>query len=63
MDDSAIMCVEVKESYDEDAEAKSYGKTKTVPTNLNHKNITCKTQKFYILFAFLSIIIAKQKHL
>ena len=32
-------------------------KTKTVPTNFNEKNITCKTQNFYILLAFLVISI------
>ena len=39
-------------------EAKSYGKTKTIPTNFNEKKATCKTQNFYILLAFLSIPIA-----
>ena len=38
MDDSAIICDEVIESYDEEI--------KTIPTNFNEKNITCKTQKF-----------------
>ena len=33
-------------------------KQKTVPTNFNRKNITCKTQNFYILLAFLLITIA-----
>ena len=46
-DDSAITCDEVIESYDEEI--------KTVPTNFNEKNITCKTQSFYILLAFLLI--------
>ena len=42
-----------------DAKAKSNDeKTKTVPTNFNQKNITCKTQSFYILLAFLLITIA-----
>ena len=46
------MCVEV---IDADAEAMSNNEaksndeeTKTVPTNFNEKNITCKTQNFYI---------------
>ena len=71
MDDSAI-------SYDEiiDAEAKSNDEeTKTIPTNFNEKNMTCKIQNLYILLAFLSTTIAllitvsiycyraKQKHL
>ena len=36
------------ESYNEEI--------KTIPTN--EKKVTCKTQSFYILFAFLLIIIA-----
>ena len=63
--DSAIMCDEIIEW--------------TVPTNLNEKKATCKTQNLYILLAFLLITItlliavtvycyliknrAKQKHL
>ena len=27
--------------------------TKTIPTNFNEKEATCKTQKFYILLSFL----------
>ena len=51
MDDSAI-------TFDEiiDAEANS-SDVETVPTNFNEKNITCKTQNFYILFDFLLITI------
>ena len=45
MDDSVIICDEVVKSYDE--------KIKTTPTNFNENNITCKTQNFYILLAFL----------
>ena len=44
MDDSAIMCDEVIESYDEE--------TKTIPTNFNKKKATCKTQNIYVLLAF-----------
>ena len=58
MDNSAIMCDEVIESYDEGTEAKLYDETKTVPTNLNKKNITCKIQIFHILLEFLLITIA-----
>ena len=36
MDNSAIMCDEIIESYDKEA-------------NLNKKEVTCKTQNFYIL--------------
>ena len=43
MDDSAITCDEVKESYDEE--------TETIPTNLNEKKAICKTQNVYILLA------------
>ena len=50
MDDSAIICDEVIKSYDEEI--------KTIPTNFNEKNITCKTQNFYILLSFLLITIA-----
>ena len=71
MDDSVITCDEIIESYDRE--------TKTVPTNFNEKNITCRTPNFYILLAFLLITMvllivisiysyqikyrAKQKHL
>ena len=55
---SVITCDEIIESYDEDAEAKSYNKTKTILTNFNEKKATCKTQNFYILLAFLLITIA-----
>ena len=44
MDNSAIICDEVIESYDEE--------TKTIPTNFNEKKATCKTQNFYILLVF-----------
>ena len=49
MDDSAIICDEVIKSYNEEI--------KTIPTNFNEKNITCKTQSFYILLTFLLIAI------
>ena len=71
MDESAITCGEVIESYDEE--------TKTASTNFNENKGTCKAQNFYILLAFLLITmalligiriyyylikrIAKQKHL
>ena len=44
MDDSTIMCDEIREE--------------TVPTNLNENKASCKTQIFYILLAFLSNTIA-----
>ena len=43
MDNSAVMCDEVIESY---------YKEKTVPRNFNEKIITCKTQNFYIYLPF-----------
>ena len=44
IDDSAIMCDEIIEE--------------TVKTNFNENEATCKTQNFYILFAFLLITVA-----
>ena len=49
MDDSTIICDEVIKSYNEE--------TKTIPTNFNEKKVTCKTQIFDILLAFLLITI------
>ena len=50
MDDSVIVCD--YGSYDEDAAAKSYDKTKTVPTNLNEKKqlVKHKISIFYLHF-------------
>ena len=53
MDDSAITCDEIIESYNENREAKSSDET-----NFNEKRAICKTQNFYILLAFLLITIA-----
>ena len=47
MDNLVITCDEVIKSYDKEM--------KTTPTNFNEKNVTCKTQGFYILLTFLSI--------
>ena len=49
MDDLAITCVEVRDSYDKE--------TKTFPTNFNEKKTICKAQNFYILLEFLLITI------
>ena len=49
MDNSAITCDKVRESYDKE--------TKTIPANVNKKKAIYKTQNFYILFAFLLITI------
>ena len=48
MDDSTIICDEVIESYNKEI--------KTIPTNFNEKNITCKTQSFYILLDFYLLL-------
>ena len=45
MDDSAIMCDEIIESFDDE-------------TNFSEKKSTCKTQNFNILPAFILITIA-----
>ena len=75
MDDSVITCDEFI-----DAEAKSFKEeTEEVLANFNEKKVVCKTQNFYILLGFLTIVIplliavsifcclikyrAKQKHL
>ena len=50
MDDSAITCDEIIESYDEE--------TKSILTNFNERKATSKTQNLYILLAFLLITIA-----
>ena len=40
-----------------DAKAKSSNEqAKTIPTNFNEKNVTCKTQSFYILLVFLTCL-------
>ena len=49
MDDSVITCEEVIEWYDKEI--------KTIPTNFDEKNITCKAQNFCILLIFLSIVV------
>ena len=50
MDDSAITCDEIIESYDEE--------TKSILTNFNERKATSKTQSLYILLALLLITIA-----
>ena len=50
MDGSMITCAEVINSFDEEI--------KTILTNFNEKKVTCKTQNFCILLAFLLITIA-----
>ena len=56
LDGSAITCHEVIESYDEDKEAKSYGKTKTISTNLNGKKATSKMEHSHNLMAFFYLL-------
>ena len=64
-DDSVIMCDEIIKQ------------TKTIPTNFNEKNITCKIQNFLLVFLLITIAVliavsiycylikyrAKKKHL
>ena len=49
MNDSIITSDEVIKSYEKEI--------KTIPTNFNEKKLTCKTQIFYNLLAFLLITI------
>ena len=49
MDDSTIICDEVKKPYDEEI--------KTIPTNFDEKKVTCKSQIPYIVLAFSLITI------
>ena len=48
MDDSAITCGEIIESYHEE--------TKTIPTNFTEKEATCKIQNFYVLLVFYQFL-------
>ena len=50
MDDSAITCAEIIESYD--------GETKIIPKHFNENKATCKIQNLYILLEFLLIATA-----
>ena len=58
MDDSVITCDGAIEPCDEDTEGKSNDGTKTIPTNFNEKNITCKAQNLQILLVCLLMTIA-----
>ena len=42
MDDSAIMCDEVVESYEKESKA--------IPTNFNEEKVTWKTQNIYFFY-------------
>ena len=50
MDDSRIICDQVIDPFNEEI--------KTIPTNLNEKEVTCKAQNFYSFLAFLLVAIA-----
>ena len=50
MDDSAIVCDEIGESYEEE--------TKTIPISFNDKEATFKMQNWNLLLAFLVSTIA-----
>ena len=58
MDDSAIVCDVVIDANAKLSPKDNDDETKTIPTNFNKKKVTCKTQNFYILLAFLLITIA-----
>ena len=46
MDDSAIMCDEVVESYEKESKA--------IPTNFNEEKVNCKTQNiFFITYEYI----------
>ena len=49
MDDLTITCHEIITSYEKEI--------KNIPTSFNKKKVTCKTQNFCILLAFLLITI------
>ena len=48
MDDSAIACDEVINSYDEEIKA--------IPTNFNENKVTCKTQSFIFYMHFYQLL-------
>ena len=50
MDDSRIICDQVIDPFNEEV--------KTIPTNFNEKEVTCKAQNFYSFLAFLLVAIA-----
>ena len=56
MDDSAIICDELIDTYAED-KSNDKPRSNDKETNFNKKKATCKTQKFYVLLTFLLIII------
>ena len=58
MDESAIVCDVVIDANAKLSPKDNDDETKTIPTNFNKKKVTCKTQNFYILLAFLLITIA-----
>ena len=57
MDDSAIICGEVIDGDAKLSRKDDNDETKTISKNSNEKKATCKIQNFYILLAFLLIII------
>ena len=56
MDDSAIICDEVIDGYEED-KSNDKPRSNDKETNFNKKKATCKTQNFYVLLIFLLITI------
>ena len=55
IDDSAIRLDKI---IDADGKAKSFDKTKTIPTNFDEKKVLLKQKNLYILLSFLSVTIA-----
>ena len=53
-----IQLLQIIRDADPKLSPKNDDETKTTPTNFNEKNVTCKTQNFYFLLAFLLITIA-----
>ena len=53
MDDSALIYEKVIDADPKLSLKEDYDETRTIPTNFNKKKVTCKTQNFYILLAFL----------
>ena len=56
MDDSEVVCDKIIDA-DAKLSSKDNDETKAIPTNFNEKNAASKTQHFYILLAFLLLII------
>ena len=58
MDNSGIIWDEVIDAGAKLSQKEDNDKKKTIPTNFIKKNVTCKTQNFYVLLSFFLIAIA-----